>query len=661
MNNSTSRRLTALLLALVVCLSAVPADVYADTARTGWVKQDGSWYYLNEDGSYATGWLRLEEATYYLGEDGVMVTGFTVCDGKLYYFASSGALQTITGWKRIDGTWYYFNQDHSLKTGWLLDGGYQYYLREDGSMVTGVENCGGSICAFASSGRRLEYTGWQQIDGNWYYFASSHTAVTGWRREDSTWYYLRADGVMATGWEKIDGCWYYFLPSGAMTRGMTDCDGELYYFTTAGVWRNYTGWRQIEGKWYYFNEDSSIHTGWKQLGSDWYYLGDDGVMATGMTECGGRLYYFASSGVWQKYTGWKRMDGKWFYFESNGSARTGWFRQDGKWYYFRENGEMATGWLEQDGERYYLKRDGVMASGEVLTIDGFLYKFHTGGKLIPFTASDLPRKPYGHHTFVYNMTDDILIYSSGGMHDTLYPASTTKVLTCVVAMMYLNPDDIVTLGAELTFVEPDASRAYLGYGEKISVRDLVAAVMVPSGSDAAFGLAAAAGRVIGGDPNMGARKAVDTFMNEVNRQAALLGLNDTHYTSPDGFPDFDNDDLPDYDHHTSMADTIQIAKLAVNSPTVYEVAGKPSYVPSSTSYSYKWYTCVPFLAPWNDTYYDPYVTGLKTGTSTPAGCCLIATVEYGGKVFILGSFGCSATDQRFRDVVMLKNKFIYGK
>lgn len=69
---------------------------------------------------------------------------------------------------------------------------------------------------------------------------------------------------------------------------------------------------------------------------------------------------------------------------------------------------------------------------------------------------------------------------------------------------------------------------------------------------------------------------------------------------------------------------------------------------------------MPFLATYSK-YYDPNVTGLKTGTSTPAGCCILVTVVYEGKTFIIGTFGSKQTDGRFQDVCMLRDLFVYGK
>ena len=106
-----------------------------------------------------------------------------------------------SGWQRIDGTWYYFNKSGEMQTGWLKEGNTWYYLKSSGAMATG----------------------WEKVNGTWYYFKSSGAMQTGWLREGNTWYYLKSSGAMATGWEKVNGTWYYFYSSGKMaTSGVID-------------------------------------------------------------------------------------------------------------------------------------------------------------------------------------------------------------------------------------------------------------------------------------------------------------------------------------------------------------------------------------------------------------------------------------------------------
>lgn len=60
-------------------------------------------------------------------------------------------------------------------------------------------------------------TGWQQINGAWYYFWGGGSMATRWLEDNGYWYYLDAThGYMKTSWQQIDGKWYYFYSSGKM-------------------------------------------------------------------------------------------------------------------------------------------------------------------------------------------------------------------------------------------------------------------------------------------------------------------------------------------------------------------------------------------------------------------------------------------------------------
>ena len=162
----------------------------------------------------------------------------------------------LTGWQKIDGKWYYYDSNGAKTTGWQKVSGKWYYMNKDGIMLTG----------------------WQKINGKWYYMNTSGVMLTGWQKINGKWYYMNTSGAMLTGWQKIGGKWYYMNGSGAML----------------------TGWQKIGGKWYYMNGSGVMVTGWLKLGSKWYYLNGSGVMVTGRQKIGGKWYQFNASGVWIK-------------------------------------------------------------------------------------------------------------------------------------------------------------------------------------------------------------------------------------------------------------------------------------------------------------------------------------------------------------------------
>ena len=102
-------------------------------AKIGWDKNaDGTWSFY-KDGAKATGWVNDNGTWYFLDAAGIMKTGWVNDNGTWYYLNASGAMQT--GWVNDNGTWYYCNASGAMQTGWLLDGSTWYYLQANGAMA----------------------------------------------------------------------------------------------------------------------------------------------------------------------------------------------------------------------------------------------------------------------------------------------------------------------------------------------------------------------------------------------------------------------------------------------------------------------------------------------------------------------------------------------
>ena len=125
------------------------------TLKTGWIYDEGHWYYLQKDGNFDA---RIDSLT--VGE---LVRGWTNDNSTWYYLdPTTAAMQT--GWKYLGNKWYYLRSSGAMTTGWYQDGSTWYYLN-------------------ASNGDMK--TGWFQVDGKWYYAYSSgalavNTAVGGY-------------------------------------------------------------------------------------------------------------------------------------------------------------------------------------------------------------------------------------------------------------------------------------------------------------------------------------------------------------------------------------------------------------------------------------------------------------------------------------------------
>ncbi len=255
--------------------------------------------------------------------------------------------------------------------------------------------------------------------------------------------------------------------------------------------------------------------------------------------------------------------------------------------------------------------------------------------------------------FVYDCSQDNVMAMSGDPGKKVYPASVTKIFTAYVALQVLSPDKVVTLGREVYMVAEDSSLAYVKNGQRIPVSDLIAGMLLPSGNDAAYGLAAAAARAKSGNANMAPDAALEYFVGMMNDTAQAVGMTGSHFANPDGYHD--------PEHYTTPADLITIAKLALNSDLIRQCAAQ---VKDQVRFSNG------DLAVWNNSnhlidpehkYYHPDSIGLKTGHTGRAGFCLLSAFELNGEYIIIGAFGGESPDDRYLDTLALYEMVVAAK
>lgn len=181
-------------------------------------------------------------------------------------------------------------------------------------------------------------------------------------------------------------------------------------------------------------------------------------------------------------------------------------------------------------------------------------------------------------------------------------ASTTKIMTALIAIENGRLDDIVTVPKEAYGVE--GSSMYLMLGEKVSLLDLLYGLMVNSGNDAAIAIAIH----IGGN--------VEGFTELMNKRAEKLGLTNTHFVTPNG--------LHDKEHYTTAYDLAVIACEAMNNEIFRQLAST-SYYTTQTG-EVKRYLKSKNKLLWQ---YEGS-TGIKTGYTKAAGKCLVFSAERDG-------------------------------
>jgi len=202
----------------------------------------------------------------------------------------------------------------------------------------------------------------------------------------------------------------------------------------------------------------------------------------------------------------------------------------------------------------------------------------------------------------------------------LMPASTTKLMTALVAKNLYSLDELVTITAEDHAVGHTMN---LSSGEVLSVRDLLYGLLVESGNDAALALATHHPEGYTG------------FVAAMNSQAQTLRLTHTSYRNPSG--------VENYLHHTSVRDLAVLASSVAIDPLLAEIVStKESIITSRTGQVHHLVNTNELLGEVEG------VRGMKTGWTEHAGECLVTYVEREGRgviIVVLGStdrFGDSA-------------------
>ena len=233
--------------------------------------------------------------------------------------------------------------------------------------------------------------------------------------------------------------------------------------------------------------------------------------------------------------------------------------------------------------------------------------------LLPISVSaiNLP-KLHSPKAVLYDLEDKEIIYDLNGS-DVTSIASLTKIMTTIVAIENItNLDEKITITREMLSEVPyDASIAGLKVNDKVTYEDLLYAVMLPSGADAAVAL----GTSISG--------STKEFVNLMNEKVKELGLNNTHFKNVTGY-DIDN-------HYSTAEEVLDILIYALDNDLFSKIYKTNTYTLSnglkieSTLNKYNRTTRLDLSN----------ITGSKTGFTGDAGLCMASLIEIQDKNFIL--------------------------
>ncbi|MBR4546036.1 MAG: D-alanyl-D-alanine carboxypeptidase [Oscillibacter sp.] len=224
-------------------------------------------------------------------------------------------------------------------------------------------------------------------------------------------------------------------------------------------------------------------------------------------------------------------------------------------------------------------------------------------------------------------------------HAELFPASLTKVMTALLTLEAIDTGRLtfqqeVTAGSVVKTLPADGSTVGLKEGEVMTVRNLLDCLLIPSANEAACVLAVA---VAG---------SVDAFVDAMNKKADELGCRNTHFVNPHG--------LHDPGHYTSPWDMYLITKAAMKYPTFMVICDTDRVVVPATNMSKErallntnYLICNRRIPD----YKNPEVHGVKTGSTSQSGHCLVATAQRNNKHFLSVVMGAERVQEGKKTII----------
>ena len=252
---------------------------------------------------------------------------------------------------------------------------------------------------------------------------------------------------------------------------------------------------------------------------------------------------------------------------------------------------------------------------------------------------------YAKNALLCSIDSATVLYEKDS-REKIAPASTAKLLTALTAMDYCDLDEDVKVGQEVEMIGENASRAWLYPGYRLTVRQLLDALLLPSGNDAAYALAVYTGRSIAKDANISIDEALTVFLEAMNKKAVAIGALDSNFINPDGY---DTEG-----QYTTAYDLTCIARAFYQKSILREIAS--TYRISDVWLSGQdvtYYNTNELINP-ESSYYYPNACGLKTGTSEAAGGCLISAAVIDGESYLCIVMG-STDEGRWTDSLNLLN------
>ena len=215
-------------------------------------------------------------------------------------------------------------------------------------------------------------------------------------------------------------------------------------------------------------------------------------------------------------------------------------------------------------------------------------------------------------------TEEILY--ARNIHERLYPASLTKIMTCLLVLEAIDSgkltrETVLTASeAAVTSIPPDGSNAGIKVGEELTVESLLYCIMLSSANEGCNILAE------------GVAGSIDAFVDRMNAKAQAIGCEDTNFVNTNGLPD-------DY-HYTTAWDLYLITKEARTHADFMPIVSTIYFEVPATNLSEprKLYTTNYLVSSYRTSYYlYQGAQGIKTGSTSAAGYCLVSSATRSGR------------------------------
>lgn len=262
---------------------------------------------------------------------------------------------------------------------------------------------------------------------------------------------------------------------------------------------------------------------------------------------------------------------------------------------------------------------------------------------IPIETNSIPNWPEGPITSAQSAilidADTGAILYAKNVHEALYPASTTKILTCLIAAEQCSMDEIVTFSHDAVFDTPrDSNHIAMDVGYELTMEQCLNAILIASANECAFAVA----EHISGT-------CWEDFADTMNERAAQLGCVDSHFVNPNG--------LPDENHYTSAYDLAMIGRAFFANELLCKISSsKRLDIPATdTQPKHVIENAKNQLLPGKPYAYE-YLVGSKTGYTVASKSTLVSCAEKDGLRLIAVVLAEQAPSQ-YEDTVAL---FQYG-